>query len=106
MRPAFPEGTAILVIRFTRRIARQCHPHGPGFPDWVICDTIANGSRKPAGRPLGTIVRFERKYASATVRVLGRLTPEGCLALQVLAPATTRKKMCGQAGFLIRPSSK
>ena len=106
MSPACQEGMAICVIRFTRRIARQCHPHEPCFPEWVICDTIANGSRRPLGRPSGKVIRFERTYASATVRVLGRLTPEGCLALQVLAPATTRRKMCGQPGFFIRPSPK
>jgi hypothetical protein len=72
----------------------------------MICDTIANGSRRPVGRPGASVVRFERTYATATVRVLGKLTPEGCLALQVLAPATTRRKMCGQQGFFIRPSPK
>jgi hypothetical protein len=105
MRPALTQGPAIRVIRFTRRIARQCHPHGPCFPDWLVCDTIANGSRRRVGRT-AAIIRFERTYACATVRVLGKMTPEGCLALQVLAPVTTRRKMFIQAGFFIRPTPK
>jgi hypothetical protein len=120
MRPPFPGRTAISVIRFTRRIALQCHPHGPCFPDWVVCDTIANGSRQTLGRTGkrgGKVVRFEKTFAPAalggtadqpgvTVRVLGEMTPDGCFALQVLAPGKTRRKMSDRPGFFNRSSSK
>jgi hypothetical protein len=120
MRPAFTERTIIQVIRFTRRIAVQCNCREPFFPDWVVCDTIANGSRHPLGRSGkhgGVIVRFEKtfsrpaKEAAAarspiTVQVLGEMTPDGCVALQILAASKTRKKMWDQPGFFNRSTLK
>lgn len=103
------------VIRFTRRIARQCSPGGSRIPDWVVCDTIANGSRHRAGRRGargGTIIRFERAFpggprgAATTVQVLGELTRDGCVALQLLFPGRIRRKIWDESGFLNRSGSK
>jgi hypothetical protein len=103
------------VIRFTRRIASQCSRDGRRIPDWVVCDTIANGSRRRGARRGtrgGPIVRFERTFAAGagdaaiTVRVLGELTRKGCFALQLLLPARIPKKIWKDSGFLNRAGSK
>jgi hypothetical protein len=120
MRRAAPENPTISVIRFTPEIARQCHPHGPCFPDWVVCDTIASGSRRPSGRPGtrgGMVVRFMKTFAPSstsgatgrrgiTVRVLGEMTPRGCYALRVLASAATCRELWRPLGFFNRADSK
>ena len=103
------------VIRFTRRIARQCSPAGSSVPDRIVCDTIANGSRQRVGKRGtrgGALILFERTYpggprgAAATVRVLGELTRRGCFALQLLSAARIRKKNWDNSGLLIRPGTK
>jgi hypothetical protein len=113
--PPLFDSTRTGVIRFTRRIARQCSPGGSGIPDWVVCDAIANGSRRRTGRRGtrgGTVIRFERTFpggpesAGITVRVLGELTREGCFALQLLFPAGTRRKIWDDSGFFNRSASK
>jgi hypothetical protein len=113
-----PEETAIRVIRFAGRIARQCPRRSGRLADWVVCDTIANGSRLPSGRrgeAGGPIVRFERTYASGkargggravTVAVLGQLARHSCTALRLLSPATDRSKIWKDLGFLNRAVSK
>jgi hypothetical protein len=114
MRPPLPERTVIRVIRFTRRIARQCHPNRPGFLDWMVCDAIANGSRQATGRPGahgGLVMRFEKAFpfpggAAVTLRVLGELTPGGCLALHVLDAARTHKKMSNTQEYFNRTGHK
>jgi hypothetical protein len=99
------------VIRFTRRIARQCSHAGRGIPDWVVCDAIANGARRRIGRRGtrgGTLIRFERTYpggraaSGATVAVLGELTRDGCHALQLLSPKRARRKFWDNSGLLNR----
>jgi len=103
------------VIRFTRRIARQCSSAGSHIPDWVVCDTIANGSRHRYGHRGargGTLIRFERTYpggrtgSGTTVAVMGELTREGCHALQLLSPRRARRKIWDNSGLLNRASSK
>jgi hypothetical protein len=103
------------VIRFTRRIARQSSAAGASVPDRIVCDTIANGSRRRVGRRGsrgGTLILFERTYparpgsAAATVRVLGELTGSGCFALQLVSPRRSRKKNWDNSGLLIRPGPK
>jgi hypothetical protein len=69
-------------------------------PDWVVCDTVANGARRRLGRRGtrgGILVTFERWFAGpggrySAVRVLGELTRSGCFALQLILPARSRKK--------------
>jgi hypothetical protein len=107
---------AIRVIRFSRRLARQCGLPGVSLPDWVVCDTIANGSRSPYGRPGpggGPLVRFEKTFRlrgagrpSPTVRVLGELTRGGCVALRLASPVIAAGKIWAKSGFLNRPHSK
>lgn len=116
-----PSNPAVLVIRFTRRIARQCALKGSRLPDWVVCDTIANGSRQPAGgRGIrgGAVVRFEKAYPRdlrrkaphgdrrRTVAVLGELTRNGCFALQLLLPRGGREIIWNDLGFLNRAGSE
>jgi hypothetical protein len=107
--------TEIGVIRFTRRIAGQCSPRRTGVPDWAVCDTIANGSRHPAGSRGargGRLFRFERTFpggpgsAGITLHVLGELTRNGCFALQLLSAPRTRRKIWDESGFLNRTGSK
>lgn len=107
--------TEIGVIRFTRRIARQCFQNRPRIPDWVVCDTIANGTRRRVvrrGTRGGTVIRFERTFSGAagkakiTLRVLGELTRGGCFALQLLLPARIPRKIWDDSGFLNRAGSK
>jgi hypothetical protein len=108
------------VIRFTPEMARQCGSPGSSFPDWVVCDTISNGSRRPLLRPGprgGTVVRFTKTFARAsttgatsrrriTVRVLGEMTPQGCFALRILASAKTCAELWSPPGFFNRPYPK
>jgi hypothetical protein len=103
------------VIRFTRRIARQCSPARSSVPDRIVCDTITNGARQLVGKRGtrgGALILFERTYpggprgAAATVRVLGELTRRGCFALQLLSAARVRKKNWDNSGLLIRPGTK
>jgi hypothetical protein len=71
------------------------------MPDWVVCDTIANGSRHAvAGRGTrgAALLRFEKIFPGgglqgATVRVLGEVTPGCCTALKLLSPAAVRGKI-------------
>lgn len=97
----------IRVIRFTRRIARQCSIGGMRVPDWVVCDAIANGTRRLTRRRgcFGCpVFRFERSYPlelrqkagpgafRGTVAVLGEVTRRGCFALRLVAPVKGGKK--------------
>lgn len=103
------------VIRFTRRITRQCLRPESRVPDWAICDAIANGDHRRLGRRGtrgGALIQFERTFpgargsAGATVRVLGELTRKGCFALHLLPPFAVRKKISDKSGFLNRAFSK
>ncbi len=100
-RPPSPR-TPIRVIRYTRRFAGQCSRHGRRLFDLVVCDAIVNGSRRvvePRGPRGGPVILFEKplpaapgRGAGARVRVLGELTPGGCVALLLLAPILPGKK--------------
>jgi hypothetical protein len=118
---SLPTPPAVLVIRFTRRIARECGPQGSRLPDWVVCDTIANGRRHPlagTGSRGGRIVRFERAYPADprvrrtfggppwTLAVLGELTPDGCFALRLARPRGPVEKNRNEVGFLHRAGAK
>ena len=103
------------VIRFTRRIASQCSRPGSRIPDWIVCDTIANGSRRRIGRRGtrgGTLIRFERTHqggraaTGTTVVVLGELTRDGCHALRLLSPKHSRPKIWDNSGLLNRAYPK
>src|SRR5580704_16168862 len=97
MSPPSLERLAVRVIRFSPLIALQCSQRGCRIPDWVVCDTIANGARRYVGRKGkqgGRIVRFEKTYlrarksaggfpTSVRVRVLAELTPKAWLALAI-----------------------
>jgi hypothetical protein len=98
---------AIRDIRFTPRITRQCAAYGGRVPEWVVCDTIANGMRtivEPVGAHGGKIVLFERNYTAdmpviaspngfrGKVVVLGELTWQCCFALLLLKPLKRPKK--------------
>jgi hypothetical protein len=120
MRRETPETSTISVIRFTPEITLQCHPHGPCFPDWVVCDTIASGSRRPSSLPGergGTVVQFMKTFAPSsasaatgrrgiTVRVLAEMTPRGCYALRVLAATATCRELWRPLGFFNRACTK
>jgi len=98
--------TAITVIRFSARIARQCSSMGSRLPDWMVCDTIANGTRFATGRRGpggGAVLRFERAFgagspantrrgAGSTVRVLAEVAGSGCVALRLLPALGAGKK--------------
>jgi hypothetical protein len=102
-----PKRAAISVIRFSRRIAGQCSAKGSPLPDWVVCDTIANGTRFLLGRrgPCGgALVRFERTFAPGradgprpasgpTVQVLCEVAGASCVALQLLSDVRPGKKL-------------
>jgi hypothetical protein len=89
-------------VRFTERIARQCARRGRRLFDKVVCDAIANGSRRvvePRGPGGGPVILFERPLpaghggaARGTVRVLGEVTGTGCVALLLLSPLPPAKK--------------
>jgi hypothetical protein len=111
-----PGRPAIGIIRFTRRMAAQCFPAGLGPPDWVVCDTIANGEREPVGRrgpQGGPLVRFVRTFPerdpsrpATTVRVLGEMTRNGCFAVALLSPAAVPGKNWEDCRFFNRSASK
>ena len=109
MSRSLPTPPAVLVIRFTRRIARECGPQGSRLPDWVVCDTIANGTREAVGRrgaEGGWLFRFEKTYPAARVRVLGEMTPQGCFAVALLSLAKGRGKNWEDSRFLNRAVPK
>jgi hypothetical protein len=98
---------AIRDIRFTPRITSQCAAYGGRVPEWVVCDTIANGTREiiePIGALGGKIVLFRRNYTEdmpvsaspngfrGEVAVLGELTWQCCFALLLLKPLKSPKK--------------
>jgi len=110
----------VRVIRFSSRIARQFAREDARLADRVVCDTIANGSRRPTGRLGalgGPILRFEKTFPrvagggaspgarSTAVAVLGELLGHGCVALRLLRPAVGGKNW-EDLGFLIRAGSK
>ncbi|HXQ79955.1 MAG TPA: hypothetical protein VN775_01495 [Opitutaceae bacterium] len=113
--------TAIRVIRFTSQVARQCALVDGRMADWAVCETIANGSRRPLGRRGArgaTIIRFEKTFSNpsagtappgsrqVTVAVLGELLGRGCTALRLISPAAGRGKIWGDLGFFNRAGSK
>ncbi len=113
--PPPSNATDIAVVRFTRRIARQCSPGRSGIPDWAVCDTLANGKRLRVARRGtrgGTVFRFERTYpggrggAGTTLCVLGELTRQGCFALQLLSPRRIPRKIWEDSGFFNRAGPK
>jgi hypothetical protein len=99
--PKVPE---IRVIHFTRRLERQCRLARPRVTELSVCDAIANGTRQAGGgrgTRGGILVRFKGLPApesSPTGRlrsglmVLAEVTPLGCFALQLLAPARGGEK--------------
>jgi hypothetical protein len=106
---ATPGKPAIHTIRFTRRLAAQCRSRTVGLPEWVVCDTIANGAREPVGRrgaEGGWLFRFEKTYPAARVRVLGEMTAQGCFAVALLSPANHRGRNWEESRFLNRTASK
>jgi hypothetical protein len=106
---AAPGNPAIRTIRFTRRLAAQCRSRTVGLPEWVVCDTIANGTREAVGRrgaEGGWLFRFEKTYPAARVRVLGEMTPQGCFAVALLSPAKGRGKNWEDSRFLNRTGPK
>jgi hypothetical protein len=121
--PALPEAVtrrsstriAIRVIRFTAPFAGQCSAARIHLPDWVVCDTIANGSRRTTGlRGIhgGPILRFEKRFpgnrqgsGKSTVALLGEVTRMGCYTLRLLRPARPGK-IWSETGFLNRAEPK
>jgi hypothetical protein len=107
--------TAIGVIRFTERIARQCATGGGRGPDRVVCDAIVNGARHPTGRRGrlgGAIVVFEKAFPAtvagapvARIAVLCEVTRRCCFALG-LKPGVRPEKIWSDLGFLIRACPK
>jgi hypothetical protein len=102
-----PPEPAIRDIHFGPFIARQCAREGCQVPEWLVCDTIANGTRRvveESGAHGGKVVLFTRDYADIVlenappspfrgeVTVLGELTWHCCFALMLLKPRTRRKK--------------
>ena len=79
------------LIRFTRKALRQCRASGGRGVDRRVCDAVVNGLRKPVR---GSLVRFCRRRPGARLElsVLGRLTPGGCLVLQVVSGLGRPKK--------------
>jgi hypothetical protein len=84
-------------------------------PDWVVCDTIANGSRhpvRPRGARGGRVTWFEKSFpggpdeAAVTVRVLGEVTRNACFAVRLIAPLPPREKNWDNSRFLNRAASK
>jgi hypothetical protein len=107
--------SAIRVIRFTELLAAQCARGGTRGPDRVVCDTIANGSRRPTGRMGrlgGAIILFEKDFPrtgpaaqGARVAVLGEVTRRCCFALG-LRRGCRPEKIWSDLGFLNRSGSK
>jgi len=107
--------SAIRVIRFTELLAAQCACGGSPGPDRVVCDTIANGSRRATGRRGGlggAIILFEKDFPrmgpavqGARVAVLGEVTRRCCFALG-LRRGSRPEKIWSDLGFLNRSGSK
>ena len=98
------------VVRFTRRIARQCASPVRGAPDWAVCDAVANGTQRRLPGP-GLHVVFERLHPgkggpSVRLRILGRIRGSECLALRLLPPGGAPEKIWDTLGFLNRAGSK
>jgi hypothetical protein len=102
-------------------MAQQCRQGDGRLADWVVCETIANGSRRPAGRlggRGGLLVRFEKTFPrvggrkvppgarAATVAVLGEMVGRDCVAIRLLSPAAGLDKIWEYSGFLNRSGSK
>ena len=105
----------IRVIRFTRRIARQCSLARWQEADRDVCDAIANGTRRVVrrrGSLGGPVILFENRpkpeagRKGTAVRVLGELTRGGCVALLLLPPFSREAKNSQNWGFLNRACSK
>jgi len=81
----------LALIRFTRQAFRQCRASGGSGVDRRVCDAVVNGLRTPVG---GSLVSFCRRRPGARreLRVLGRVTPGGCLVLQVVSGLGLSKK--------------
>ncbi|MFY9923805.1 MAG: hypothetical protein WCA95_02340 [Opitutaceae bacterium] len=89
----------IAVVLFTRKLALQCSRPSLRLPDRIVCDTIANGSRRivsRCGRRGGAVILFSHRPAelggARTVRVLGEVTRQGCFALRLLRPLPSAEK--------------
>ncbi len=100
MKPSPTAATPVRSILFSRELAGQCPAGGSGVFDWMVCDTVANGSRRlaeglgPAGGPLTC---FERALppsfgVEGLFCVIGELSGDTCLALS-LGPAAAPKKL-------------
>jgi hypothetical protein len=93
----------------------QCARGGGRGPDRVVCDAIANGSRRSTGRRGrlgGPIVLFEKTFpgkgnraSGARVAVLCEVTPRCCFALG-LESGVRPEEIWDELGFLIRARSK
>jgi hypothetical protein len=116
-----PAAPAIRTVRFTPRIARQCSQGNARAADRAVCETIANGSRRNTrrrGSSGGRIVRFERTFPmlglggpssrarTQRVIVLGEMVPDGCIALELISPASGLSEIWDDLGFLNRAGSK
>ena len=102
----------IRVIRFTRRINRQCALGEARLAERMVCDAIANGTRGRTGRlgpGGGPLVRFERPLGPGeggpAVAVLGELAARECVALRLLRPLPAAR-ILAKPGFLNRAGSK
>lgn len=91
----------IRTVQVTRTLALQCPAGSAGVFDWMVCDTIANGTRRgtrrrgPSGGP---VFRFERTLPAAfgvpgVFAVLGEVRADACLALCLAPPRRIRKKL-------------
>lgn len=91
----------IRVIHFTDLVSRQCSRSGRRDADRLVCDAIANGSRRtvePRGARGGPVILFEgagrglKRGCSQRIRVLGELTQGGCVALLLVSRLKRAKK--------------
>ncbi len=105
MRQAPAPKDPIRVIHFTDLVSRQCSRSGRRDADRLVCDAIANGSRRmvePRGALGGPVILFEGAAAGAgrglkrgrsqRIRVLGELTQDGCVALLLVSRLKRAKK--------------
>jgi len=102
----------VRLIRFTELVARQCALGDARLAERLVCDAIANGSRRRTGRRGpggGPLVRFEGRpgpaAGGAPVAVLGELAAPACVALRILRPLPAAGIWAGP-GFLNRSHSK
>jgi hypothetical protein len=88
----------VRIVRFTDRISRQCSLARQRGADRLVCEAIANGSRRATGlwgSRGGPLVLFENRPPGGLgegVRVLGELTRGGCLALLLVRRPRAVKK--------------